>query len=166
MKLYELSAQIEACIKDEITGDMIDTETGEVFDPEAFEKLEGEFEKKCLDLGRWVKNLDAERQAVYDEMRKLDKRQKALSRKKVSIENYLASILKGREMRDENTQFKFRKSNSTEVDLSVLMNWDNADEYLTYKDPTPNKSEIAKALKSGKEIPGCRIIENLNLQIK
>lgn len=166
MKLYELSAQIEACIKDETTGDMIDTETGEVFDPEAFEKLEGEFEQKCLDLARWVKNLDAERGAVYDEARKLTKRKQALDRKIDSIKSYLSFVLDGRSMKDANTELKFRKSVSTEVDIKKLMAYDGADNYLTYKEPIANKTEIAKALKEGKDIPGCSLVENLNLQIK
>lgn len=167
MKLYEIKAQIEKCVKSDLDDDMmIDEETGEVFDKEAFEQLEMDFEEKCLELGRWIKNLDSERAAVYNEKKKLDKREKALSKKIESIKNYLSFVLNGREIKDSNTELKFRKSNSTEIDLKVFMLWENADEYLRYKDPEVNKSEIAKAIKSGKKIPGCEIVENYNLQIK
>lgn len=164
MKLYEIKAQIENCIK--VDDDFVDTETGEVFDTEAFEQLEMDFEEKCLDLARWVKNLDAEREAVYNERRKLESREKAISRKMDSIRNYLTFVLEGRSMKDSNTEIGFRKSKSTEVNVIELMKWDNADSYLTYKEPVPNKTEIAKALKNGTDIPGCRIVENMKIQIK
>lgn len=168
MKLYEIKAQIEKCVKSDLDDDMmIDEETGEVFDKEAFEQLEMDFEEKCLELGRWIKNLDSERAAVYNEYKKLYKRYKALDKKIESIKNYLSFVLQGQSVKDANTELVFRKSNSTEiVDMALFMAWDNCDEYLKYSEPEPKKKEIAKAIKAGKEIPGCAIIENYNLQIK
>ena len=39
-------------------------------------------------------------------------------------------------------------------------------EFLKFKDPEPNKTEIKKAIKEGKEIKGAVIIENESLVIK
>lgn len=170
ISLYEVSAEILNCIRIEDTEDMVNTETGEVFDKEAFEKLQGDFNEKVLGLAKWVKNLDAEREAVYNEKRKLEAREKAISRKIESIKSYLAfctsQIPKEKLPKDATTILTRTKSTSTEVDLATLMTYDDCDMYLKYGDPTPDKTAIKKALKGGMQIPGCQLIEKENLQIK
>lgn len=167
MSLYDIKQEILNCVRIPDEEDlMVNTETGEVFDTEAFDKLQMDFEEKCLELGRWVKNLDAEREAIYKERKKLEGREKAISRKMDSIRNYLSFLLDGKTVYDANTVLKFSKSTKTEVDLNELMRFDDCDSYLTYAEPKPNLAEIKSAIKSGKTIPGCKLVENLNLQIK
>lgn len=171
MKLYEIRSDIENCVRvDEESEDLVNTETGEVFDKEAFEKLQGEFNDKVLDLAKWIKNLDAERQAVYNEKQKLEKRKKTLDNKIESIRSYIdfctLNIPKEKLPKDATTVITRSKSSSVEVDLDELMKFDNCDDYLTYAPPKPDKAEIKKAIKSGQTIPGCSIVEKQNLQIK
>ena len=171
MKLYEIRADIENCIKvDENSEDFVNTETGEVFDREAFEKLQGDFDDKVLNLAKWIKNLDAERQAVFNEKQKLDKRKKALDNKIESIRNYLdfctANIPKEKLPKDATTILTRIKSSSVEVDLNELMKWENGYMFLIESDPKPDKAEIKKCIKSGATIPGCKMVEKQNLQIK
>ena len=170
ISLYEVSAEILNCIRIEDTEDMVNTETGEVFDKEAFEKLQGDFNEKALGLAKWIKNLDAERKAIYDERKKLEAREKTISRKIESIKNYLdfctSQIPKDKLPKDATTVLTRTKSTSTEVNLAELMKFKDCDSYLKYDDPKPDKTAIKNALKGGVEIPGCQLIEKENLQIK
>ena len=59
-------------------------------------------------------------------------------------------------------KISIRKSESTEItDLSLIPK-----EFLKFKEPEPNKTEIKKAIKEGREIQGAVIIENESLVIK
>jgi hypothetical protein len=60
-------------------------------------------------------------------------------------------------------KLSFRKSESVEVDdINSLPAM-----YKTIKlTETPDKKLIKDSLKLGKEIPGCKLVENNNLQIK
>lgn len=171
ISLYEISSEILNCVKvDSESEDMVNVETGEVFDREAFEKLQGAFDDKVLSLAKWTKNLDAERKAIYDERKKMEAREKSISRKIESIKNYIdfctAQIPKEKLPKDATTILTRTKSTSTEVNLSELMKFDDCDLYLKYDDPKPDKTAIKNALKGGSKIPGCQLIEKENLQIK
>lgn len=60
MNLYEIDREILACI---------DYETGEILDSQRLEMLEMEKEKKIENIGLWIKNLEAEAEALKKEKR-------------------------------------------------------------------------------------------------
>lgn len=171
MTLYEIRQDILNCVlADSESEDMVNTETGEVFDKEAFEKLQGDFDEKLLNLAKWIKNLDAERQAVFNEKQKLEKRKKRLDNKIESIKSYIdfctADIPKEKLPKDATTVITRSKSSVVEVDLAELMKAKDSDKFLIKSDPKPDKAEIKRVLKTGVEVPGCVIVEKQNLQIK
>ena len=78
MKLYDINQEIM-----QIYCESVDPETGELFAELDFEKLNGlkvARESKVLNLGKFVKNLDAELTAVNNEKIKFLKREQSLKR--------------------------------------------------------------------------------------
>ena len=51
-------------------------------------------------------------------------------------------------------------------DISALMTMDDCDNYLKYKEPERDKTDIKNEIASGVNVPGCQIVENQNIQIK
>jgi len=61
-------------------------------------------------------------------------------------------------------KFSTRKSKQVEVNIDPN---DLPKEFKTVKvTETPDKNAIKKAIEQGQEVTGCRIVENINLQIK
>lgn len=165
MKLYEINEKIKNCIRyDENTA--VDTETGEMIDIEALDNLVMEREEKVLNIARWVKELSAEAEAVKAEKLKLGKRQQSLENKVDSLKEYLTKIVtEGEVIKDATSVVKWRKSEVTEVDMKAFLDWEHADDYLTFAEPKVNKADIKKAIKGGALIPGCEVVAKNNLQI-
>lgn len=155
MKLYEIDAALEA---------LIDQETGEIADFEAFEALQMEREAKLENVGCWVKNLLSDAAGIKAEEKALADRRKALENRAESLKRYLARALgDGTKFSTPRVALSWRKSEAVEVNVPVD---ELSDEFLTFRDPEPNKAAIKEALKNGETVPGCEIVERQNLQIK
>ena len=61
--LFDIDAEITACIKLENSDDYVNTMTGEILDAEALDNLKMEIPRKLENLGRWMLNLEAEEKA-------------------------------------------------------------------------------------------------------
>lgn len=158
MKLYEIEQEILACV---------DLETGEIIDPEKLEALELERDRKIEGIALWVKNLDAEAKAYKEEKDSFAQKQKVAENKAKSLKEFLSHYLDGTAFKSTKVNVSFRNSKAVDVfSMDELMNYDDCDSYLKYSEPTPDKTAIKNAINSGVEIPGCRIVENSNIQIK
>lgn len=152
--LYEIEQAIYACI---------DFETGEVIDVEALEALNMQREQKLENIACWIKNLRSDEAALKAEADAFKARAQAAQRKRESLERYLSNVLGGEKFTTSRCAVSFRKSASVEVmDIAAL-----PETYLRQKTTIePDKTAIKEALKSGQEVAGCRIVENLNISIK
>lgn len=158
MNLYEIEQEIMSCV---------DEETGEVIDFEKLNALTLERDRKIESLALWVKNLKAEADAYKKEKDSFAQKQKSAENRAEQIKKYLSGYLNGTAFKSTRVSVSFRTSESTEVfDLNALMGYDDCDSYLKYKDPEPDKTAIKDAINSGIKLPGCRIVENNNIQIK
>lgn len=158
MKLYEIEQEILACV---------DLETGEIIDPEKLESLELERDRKIEGIALWVKNLDAEAKAYKEEKDSFAQKQKVAENKAKSLKEFLSHYLDGTAFKSTKVNISFRNSKAVDVfSMDELMNYDDCDSYLKYAEPTPDKTAIKNAINSGVKIPGCRIVENSNIQIK
>lgn len=145
----------------------IDEETGEVVDIEALNNLSMEREIKIENLACWYKNLMADAEALKAEKNAFAEREKAAKNKAESIKRYLSSVLDGEKFTTSKCALSFRKSESVEVlDMDAFMSDDKAENYLKYAEPTVNKTELKKALKSGETFKGVLLSSNNNIQIK
>ena len=162
MKLYEYPAELET---------LIDLETGEITDPEAFNALQLEYEDKVEGLALWVKDLTAEAAAIQNEIKTLQQRQKAAEHKADSLREYLTRVLGGEKFKTARVAISYRTTQAVEIeDDGAVIEWacksGKDDEYLRYPDPQINKNAVREALKAGEHIPDARLVSHTSTIIK
>lgn len=153
MKLYEINEQIMACI---------DSETGELIDPEKLNDLQIAKDEKLENLALWYKDLLAEANALKEEKEAFAAREKAAKSKAESIKNYLSYVLNGENFKTTKCALSFRKSEKTVIDDIHSI----PESFLKYSEPKADLTEIKKAIKNGEEIKGAHLEETQNIQIK
>ena len=158
MNLYEIDHAILDCV---------DRETGEIVDVDALNALEMEHDAKIENVALWIKNLLSDARQIEAERDALEKREKSAKNKAENLKKYLAGYLNGHKFNTPKVAISFRKSTSVEVsDINKIMLLNDADIYLKYAEPTPDKTAIKNAIRSGIQIPGCSLVEKSNIQIK
>lgn len=157
MNLYEIEQEIMSCV---------DMESGEVIDFEKLDALTMERDQKIENIALWVKNLEADAKAYKEEKDNFAQKQKSAENKAKSLKEYLSRFLDGTAYKSTKVNVSFRTSKAVDVfDISELMTMDDCDNYLKYKEPEPDKTAIKNAIASGVNVPGCKIVENQNIQI-
>ena len=161
MKLYEIDQEIEA---------LIDPETGELVDENAFETLQMARQDKIENLVLWLKNLTAEAKAVKEEADILLDRQRKLVQQAERLKDYIRVILDGEKFKTPRCSVSYRASESVEIeDSAALLKWaesNHFDDCIRYKTPEISKTAVKERLKSGQAVPGARICKNRNLVVK
>jgi len=157
MTIYDIDRLIMECV---------DLETGEIIDEEKLDALEMERDKKIENVACWYKQLKAEAEAIKNEKLVLAERQRVTENKAEGLKKYLDYALNGEKFTTGKVNVSFRKSVSVDVADIKALKMGGFDEYLTYSDPKPNKTAIKDALKAGKKITGCSLVESVNIQIK
>lgn len=151
--LYEINQAILACV---------DSETGEIID-DRIGDLMMEREQKLENVALWIKNLQADAQAFKAEKEAFENRQKAAEKKIVSLMKYLTDNLQGEKFSTTKCAVSFKKSVRVDIFDENLI----PKKYLSKKVTlAPDKNAIKDLLKAGKRVGGCRLVENLNPQIK
>ena len=158
MKLYEIEQAIES---------LIDQETGEILNIEAFQGLHMERDTKIENIALWMKNLNAEAEAIAAERKTLQDRETSVKNKADSLKERLTQILNGEKFSTPKVSIGWRTSKSVEVDDDFI-EWaeKKAPQLLKYKEPEADKNKIKSALAVGFEVVGARIVEKQNIQIK
>lgn len=158
MSIYEIDDSILS---------LVDMETGEIKDEKRFDELQMERTRKIENTGCYYKNLIAEAKAMKEEEANLAQRRKAVENKAERIKNLLAYALKGDKFESPRLRCSYRKAKSVQVDDSFVA-WaqEHADDLLTYKEPTPNRTAIKAALEDGREVEHAEIVTNESLQVK
>ena len=156
--LYELSQALENFEYE------FDEETGEFLNADELDSLVADRDEKILNCILFMLNTQAEAEALKNEKLKLGKRQAQKERSFESMKRYVSNCLGGLPWKSHDGVHKvsYRKSEVVTVPENVF---DLDDEYLTYKEPTPNKEAIKKAIKAGIEVKGCELVEKKNIQI-
>lgn len=150
--LYEIDQEIMNCI---------DLETGEIVDVDKLSELQMWREQKIENVALWVKNLNAEAAAYKAEKDAFAEREKATKVKAEKLSEWLAVALNGEKLTSNRVAISFRKSEAVEVEDETAV-----PDYCFKIKKEISKSTIKALLKAGEKIPGCRIVQNLNLQIK
>lgn len=147
MSIYDIDSAIVS---------LIDAETGEVSDEEAFDALQMERDKKVENIGLYFKDLTAEAKAIKEEEASLAARRKSVEAKAERLKKLLDYALQGQKFSSPRLKVSYRKSSTVEL-AEGFTDWamSNADDLLTYSDPKPNKTAIKAAIKDG------RVPENL-----
>lgn len=159
MSIYDIDSAIVS---------LIDEETGEVSDEEAFDALQMERDKKVENIGLYYKDLLAESKAIKDEEANLAARRKSVENKAERLKHLLEYALNGDKFNSPRLKVSYRKSSTVEL-AEGFTEWaeENADDLLTYSEPKPNKTAIKAAIKDGRVPENLAAIEtHENLSIK
>lgn len=157
MNLYEIDNAIMSCV---------DYETGEILDLDYLNHLQMERNRKIENILCWIKNLESDAEQIKEEEKALGERRKAIEKKSESLRNYVSWILNGEKFKTARVEVTYRKSEAVIIDdVKKFVGCCN-DEYITFKEPEPNKTKIKSALKAGVSVPGCHLEERNNMSIK
>ena len=146
---------------------LIDEETGEIKDYEAFEELQMQKEEKIENTALWYKNLVAESKAIREEEKALAERRKSLENKAENLKNFINRTLDGNKFSTSKVAISYRKSTAVEVDDEFIdYAMKNNNDLLTFKRLEPNKTVIKGMLQGGFDIPHAELVERNNMSIK
>lgn len=158
MTLYQINQQIEEAF---YSG--MDPETGEIIgDLSSLDALQIAREEKIENICLFYKNLMSDAEAIRAEEKKLAERRRACENHAERLKKYLADNLQGEAFKTPRAAVSYRRS--TSVNVTDL--WAIPEEYLKMEDPKPIKTEIAKALKAGKEVTGAELVESQSMSIR
>lgn len=154
--LYELTGNmltIQRMIEDGTEGL---ADTLESIELATAEKLEG--------YAMVIKNIESDIEGLKAEEKRLAERRKSMENNiktmKASMQDALLTV-EGNRLKTDKFTFSLRKSTSV-----VLHNDRELPDTFIKVTRTISKSEIAKALKSGIEVPGAELVENKSLSVR
>lgn len=162
MNLYQLSGRYQQLLdQDEYT----DEEMQEL------ECLHGDLETQCINRGKYIRNLEAEKNAVFDAIREMTVRLGQLGSKEEKQREKLAQIMLDNNMPQITSSPLFpliAKQNPVSVDdydRNII-----PENFWTESQPKPvkrvDKTAIREAIESGVEVPGARLVRSLKLDFK
>jgi hypothetical protein len=141
--------------------DLIDTESGEIADMDAFEMLQMERDRKLEGIALAYKNFTAEAKALGEQKKSFAEREKAALNKAEKCRKLLERGLAGQKMETPMVAVSYRKSTAVEItDLDALPF------AYTFTEIRPDKERITAALKNGETVPGADFVTRQNIQIK
>lgn len=160
MNLYEIDSAIAA---------LIDPETGEIEDFEAFENLEISRERKIEYLCKSIKEGPVIAEAIQSEIRRLQEKKNSIMARADRNKAYLQGYLAGEKYKSALFTCYYGSTKDLQGSEEDFKKWameQGADEYLKYKEPDLDKTNIKQALAKGVQIPHLELVERKYLCIK
>ena len=147
--------------------EFVDPETGEITDPDAFAERYAELsisrEEIIENTLLLYKNCVSDAAAIAEEIKVLKARQAALEKRADRLKADASDALGGEKFHTAKVAVSWRKSTiATSDDESIA-----PDEYMKVTvTQKPDKNAIKAAIKSGTEVSGWRLVENMNMSVK
>lgn len=164
MSIFEIKKEIEDLLNSCVNED------GEIDDAsiEKLAELQEAKDEKLENTACWIVNMKAEANAIREQEKILAERRQKLERKIENVSAFLQEQLGGEKLANETRVcVSYRKTKSVEVDDGFI-DWamDNMKtEFLSFKDPTVNKTAIKDYLKDH-ELDNARIVESVSMSVK
>lgn len=164
-KLYEIAKEL----RDAMDAMVADEETGEILDFAALDELinsDKEFDSKIEGMALYAQEEEVDAEALKAKAKELQKRANRKEKRAESIKKYMREQMEFvQKKKIETSLVSVRLSYRTVVDIfdqdSIPV------QYLNIKETkSPDKKLIKKAIDSGMEIPGARLVDNPSMQIK
>lgn len=161
MNLYDISSRYQQLLdQDEYTEE----------DLQELNSLHGSVEEGITSRAKYIKNLEAEQDAIDNAITLMEERSEALEKKIANQRERLASYMSACQIKEVKTPYFNIKyvinRASTDIFDSKLI----PDQFVTYVEVQPqvkiSKDEIKKAIENGQEVPGARLIYNVKVDIK
>ena len=149
---------------------LVDPETGEIDNVEAFEALQMERTEKAANMALWALDLKDEQESIRGEIKRLQGRLAAAERKEKSLKDYLGFILAGEKLKTPRVTVSYRATEAVEItDEEAVRHFGEVSGYdaiLKYKAPEISKTEIKKLIQDGVTIPGAVLESHVFTVIK
>lgn len=161
MTLYEIDQAMQS---------LIDPDTGELLDYEAFANLQMDRDAKLENMALWYKDMMADAKAIKEEADALNERRKALENRAERLKSYLSLALNGEKFQTARCSVTFRRTASVQIDNQErVVRWleeNGFDSCIKYHDPEVNKTELGKLLKVGTPVPFAYIKTGQSVGVK
>lgn len=130
------------------------------------EELQGERTDKLINSMRIAQEMDETAKALDEEIARLTVRQKYFEARAKKIREHVAiSMSNANEKRVENSTARITLTRSKEV--KIIDETELPLQFLRTKTTVKaDKKAIGEKLKAGEEVPGARLVENLNVRMK
>ena len=150
---------------------LVDPETGEIADWDAFDALQMEREKKIENTACFYKNTMAEAAAIKAEEESLKKRRTVLENQGARLKKYLEYATNGEKFQTAKCAITWRKTppkvELTEPALAIAWAMSHGRrDLIIEKPPEISKNGLAEVLKSGEEIPGAALVSGQTMGVK
>ena len=135
----------------------------EVF-AEALQAIDGEASEKLEAYAMVLKNIDSDINGVDAEIKRLQERKSSMESNVARMKESMAMLLQtveGNKLKTDKFTFSFRKSTVVKIEDETII-----PPQFVKTETKVVKSDIAKLLKDGAQIPGASLVENQSLQIK
>jgi Gp157 protein len=163
MKLFEIAREYE-----EILDDLYD-ENGEV-NQEALIRLEQnelDMQKKAIAIASYIKNMDAEREAIDSAKKAMIDREKRYKKRIDELEGYLLTNMQQRQINKITCPYFEIRLKKCPVSVDVIDATQLPPNYTRIKtEILPDKINIKNDMLNGVIVPGCVLKTNLRLEIK
>lgn len=160
MTLYEIAQEMAT---------LIDPETGEIRDYEAFEELQMAREEKIDNTAKWIIELEAEAKMVKERADELAKRAQSAKKKAERLREFLQEYLQGEKRKTADYTIGYRRTESVEItdeDRAIAWLMEHDEDALTYQQPKISKTAVKELLKAGEEVPGAELVERQSMSIR
>ena len=158
MTIYDIDSAIAA---------LVDPETGELGDYEAFQRLQMEREAKIENLALLYKETRATAEAIKAEADRLIQRRRVLEHNMRRMQEYLALVLDGEKFSSPRCTVSYRRSEGTETDPEFI-GWarEHRPELLMEQQPKIDTQQLKRELKDGLVCDHARLVERQNVQVR
>lgn len=145
-----------------------DPETDEEALLGSMEAVVGEIEVKADGYAKVIRSLEADMAAIKVEKDRLIKRSKAIENNISRMKQVLQTSMELADKPKFNTElFSFNiQKNPAAVVIDTEDIFSIPEDYLTYKDPEPNKKAIKEALQNGEALDFAHLEQSQSLRIK
>lgn len=158
MTIYDIDSAIAA---------LVDPETGELGDYEAFQRLQLAREAKIENLALLYKETRATAEAIKAEADRLIQRRRVLEHNMRRMQEYLALVLDGEKFSSPRCTVSYRWSEGTETDPEFV-DWarEHRPELLMEQSPKIDTAQLKRELKDGLVCDYARLVERQNVQVR
>ncbi len=141
---------------------------------DTLDAVDGEMEDKLANCGAFIKQLNAEADALDNEIKSLRYRSAAKKREIDSFKTYIMGCMENADVKkvDQPIAKLTIRQNSESVEVADEKNFiewamkNDRDDLLRYSMPDINKTAIKDAIRSGADIPGAQLVRTKSLIIK
>lgn len=158
MTIYDIDSAIAA---------LVDPETGELGDYEAFQRLQLARKAKIENLALLYKETRATAEAIKAEADRLIQRRRVLEHNMRRMQEYLALVLDGEKFSSPRCTVSYRWSEGTETDPEFI-DWarEHRPELLMEQQPKIDTQQLKRELKDGLVCDHARLVERQNVQVR